>query len=130
MDCDDVTLRFCDGFRGTLTAPGGTVPVGREEGGLQPYNLLLGALGSCFYTTFLGVATKKRLAFTEARLTVSGHKRDEIPMTLDDVEIRMVVIGASDEEGIRKSAELGAEYCSIHATISKVAKMRLSLEFR
>jgi len=129
MDVDVVALHFSDGFRGTLTAPKGTIPIGNEEGGLQPYNLLLGALGSCFYTTFLAIATKKRLIFTEASLTISGHKRDEIPLTLDYVEMKMVVTGASDEEGIRKSAELGTEYCSIHATVSKVAKIKLTVEF-
>jgi putative redox protein len=129
MDVSDVQLRFCDGFKGTLNAPSGAVPIGNEEGGLQPYNLLFGALGSCFFSTFLAIATKKRLTFSEALLTISGRKRDQVPLTLEDVKIRMTVTGASDEAGIRKSAELGAEYCSVHATISKVANIELIVDF-
>ncbi|MFH0993391.1 MAG: OsmC family protein, partial [bacterium] len=84
---------------------------------------------SCFYATFLSVATKKRLTFKEAKLTISGHKRDTIPPMLDQVTIQMTVVGASDESGIRRSAELGAEHCSIHATISKVAAIELNVTF-
>ncbi len=129
MNVDDIELRFAEGFNGQLIAPGGTIAIGGEKGGMQPYHLLFGALGSCFYATFLSVATKKRLTFKEARLTISGHKRDTIPPMLDHVEIHMVVSGASDEKGIRRSAELGAEYCSIHATISKVAEIVLDVSF-
>jgi putative redox protein len=129
MDVEKVTLAFADGFKGTMTASGGSVPIGDAEGGLAPYNLLFGALGSCFYSTFLSIATKKRLTFESASLTITGHKRDEVPPTLDQVEIQMTIVGASNEAGIRRSAELGAQYCSIHATISKVAVVTVVLTF-
>jgi len=129
MDVETVTLDFKDGFQGKLTAPGGTVAIGGTEGGLAPYNLLFGALGSCFYSTFLSIATKKRLTYSTAKLTITGHKRDEVPPTLDHVEIRMEIAGASDEKGILRSAELGASYCSIHATVSKVADIKLAVTF-
>jgi len=129
MDVETVRLEFEDGFKGKLVASGGTVPIGQVVGGLAPYNLLFGALGSCFYSTFLSIAKKKRLTFEKAELTISGHKRDETPPTLDHVEIRLTVTGVVDQIGIRRSAELGAEYCSIHATVSKVAEIRLEVVF-
>jgi putative redox protein len=129
MDVEKVVLNFEDGFKGGMTAPGGSVPIGMTAGGMAPYNLLFGALGSCFYSTFLSIATKKRLTFTKAELEITGHKRDEVPPTLDHVEIKMTVTGASDEQGIKRSVELGAQYCSVHATISKVAEIKIELLF-
>jgi len=129
MDVESVKLAFTDGFKGMMTVASGTVPIGMTEGGVAPYNLLFGALGSCFYSTFLSIVQKKRLTLEKAELTISGHKRDQVPPTLDHVLIHMVITGASDEQGIRRSAELGAEYCSIHATISKVAEIKLEVVF-
>lgn len=129
MDVESVKLEFADGFKGLMTVSSGTVPIGMTEGGVAPYNLLFGALGSCFYATFLSIVQKKRLTLEKADLTISGHKRDTIPPTLDHVLIHMVITGGSDEQGIRRSAELGAEYCSIHATISKVAEVKLEVVF-
>lgn len=129
MNADRVTLVFNPEFQGTLTSPTGTVTLGDQPNGVQPYHLLFGALASCFYATFLGVAHKKRLTFHHVDLTVDGHKRDEIPPTLDHVKISMVIHNGSNEEQLKKSAELGAKYCSIHETISKVATMELDVQF-
>jgi putative redox protein len=41
----------------------------------------------------------------------------------------MVVFNGSDEEKLRKAADLGAKFCSIHETISKVAKIDLVVTF-
>lgn len=129
MDVESIKLAFTDGFKGLMTAPSGTVPIGLTEGGVAPYNLLFGALGSCFYSTFLSIVKKKHLTLEKTELTISGHKRDAVPPTLDHVVIHMAITGASDEQGIRRSAELGAEYCSIHATVSKVAEIKLEVVF-
>lgn len=129
MDADRVTLQFDPDYKGTLTSPTGTVILGDQPNGVEPYHLLFGALASCFYATFLSVAKKKRLTFTHAEMTVDGHKRDEVPPTLDYVKLTLVIHQPSNEEQLRKSAELGAKYCSIHETILKVATIELEVQF-
>ena len=41
----------------------------------------------------------------------------------------MVIKNPSNEQQLLKSAELGAKYCSIYETISKVAKINLEVIF-
>lgn len=129
MNTDLISLSFDSSFTGTMVSPTGTVKLGNQNGGLQPYHLLYGALGSCFYATFLGIVKKKRLSFDKATLEITGTKRDEVPPTLSDVAISMVIFNPSDEKQFIKSAELGAKYCSIHETVSKVANIKLDVVF-
>lgn len=97
--------------------------------GVRPYELLLGALGSCFYATFLSIVEKKRLTYDEVKLDISGTKRTEVPQTLEKVNIKMIITNPSNEQQLLRSAELGAKYCSIYETLSKVAKMNLEVIF-
>lgn len=98
--------------------------------GAKPYDLLLGALGSCFYATFVSITEKKRLTFGEVTLQITGTKRSTVPTTLEHVTIDMTIINPSNEEQIKKSAILGAKYCSIHDMISKVANIDLNISFK
>ena len=129
MAVDAIKLDFTSEFKGTMITPKGEFEIGRYEAGLRPYHMLLGALGSCFYATFLEIIEKKRLTFEGATIEVSGTQRKEIPTTLDYVLIKMTVANASNEEQFTKSAQLGAKYCSIFDTISKVAKIEVIVEF-
>lgn len=129
MAVDNVQLRFDNQFVGELTSPKGTVKIGAQDGGMAPYHLLFGALGSCFYSTFLSIANKRKQTFDDAFIEISGTKRTtEIP-TLESVLIRLVIKNPSDQASLRKCAELGTRFCSIHETISKVAEMHLEVEF-
>jgi len=127
MAVEDIVLEFSNNFSGIMKAPNGSLVIGDD--GFKPYNLLLGALGSCFYATFLSIVKKKRLSFSKADLKVSGRKREEVPTTLEEAKIELTIYGADSEEQFKKCAELGAEYCSIHETISKVANIKLELHF-
>jgi putative redox protein len=129
MAVDNILIQFDPNFVGTMTSPSGSIRLGDQEGGMAPYHLLFGALGSCFYATFLSIAKKKRLTFAKAEIEISGEKRTEVPPTLQHVKIRLVVHNPSDEAGLLKSAHLGAQFCSIHETISKVAQMEHEVQF-
>ena len=129
MHADEVKLSFHDSFVGEMTSPNGHIAIGGQPGAMKPYHLLFGALGSCFYATFLGVAQKKRLTFTHADIVVNGNKREEIPTTLDRVTIDFTITNPSNEDHATKAAELGAKYCSIHETISRVAEITLNVRF-
>lgn len=129
MKADTVKLNFDSNYVGELTSPTGSIKLGSQDNGMKPYHLSFGALASCFYATFLSVAGKMRLTFTDVEIEVSGNKRDETPATLDQVTIQMVVYNGSDETKLKKAADLGAQYCSIHETVSKVAKIELIVTF-
>ena len=129
MYANNVKLFWSNEFHGKLETDTGTLPLGAEMGEFKPYQLLLGALGSCFYSTFLGIAKKKSLKFSEARMEISGKKRDEVPTTLEHVIMKLTVVNASSEKDFLRSAELAAEYCSIHRTIAQVAKIDLEVSF-
>ncbi len=130
MKTDQISMSFDNQFIGTMSSPKGDVKLGSQEQGQSPYHLLYGALGSCFYATFLSVALKMRLTFDKAELKVSGTKRDQSPATLEQVTIDLIVYNPSDETKLEKAAHLGATHCSIHETISKVAEMNLNVEFK
>jgi putative redox protein len=129
MKTDNVQLQFSNTFVGSMTSPSGRVVLGSQPDGIAPYHLLYGAVGSCFYSTFLSVAKKKKLIFKDANLDISGTKRDTIPATLEYLKIVLTIRGGQDEAQLKTSAELGAKYCSIHETISKVAKIDLVVNF-
>lgn len=129
MKVDTVNLKFDSNYIGELTSPTGTIKLGSQENGMKPYHLLFGAIASCFYATFLSVAEKIRVSFTDVDIEVSGNKRDETPATLDQVTIQMVVYNGTDQNKLKRAADLGAQYCSIHETVSKVANIDLVVTF-
>lgn len=130
MKTDSIRLEFKDGFKGTLTSPTSTIPVGRIDNGIQPYHMLYGALGSCFYATFISVAEKMRLEFSRSEIEISGSKRESYPTTLDHVKVELTIYNPSHEEKLTKAAQNGAKYCSIYETLSQVAEMELVVLFK
>lgn len=130
MAVEPVKMTFSDQFVGEMNVEAGPLKIGAQDGGFAPYNLLLGALGACFYSTFLDIVKKKRLTFTGSTLEITGKKREEVPATLETVHIQMVIKNPSDTKQFLRSVELGAKYCSIHETISKVATISIDVEFQ
>lgn len=129
MAIQSVNLNFTNTFKGELIGPKGRVDVGSEKGTLAPYDMLYGALASCLYATFLGIAEKKRIGFESVEFEVSGEKREEVPTILKWVKVRMIIKNAEKEKGLVQAAELGARYCSIYHTLAQIADMELEVEF-
>lgn len=57
----EVRLIFSQEFEGELSTLNTKTAVGSGDGKLRPYDMLLGALGACYYSTFVGIAKKMRL---------------------------------------------------------------------
>lgn len=129
MSSIDISMRFDRAFVGALRTDRGSLPIGKGEGRLTPYELLLGALGSCYYATFVDIANKMRLEYTGATINISGTKREEVPTTLKTATIRFAIQGAASERGFARAAELAANYCSIHHTLQQVAELKTELVF-
>lgn len=124
-----VTMDFEYGFKGTLKAKRGTVPIGIEEGTIEPYDMVFGALGSCLYSTFLDIAVKKKIVYEGVSMKVSGEKRTEVPTTLKTVHVDVVVKNPEKEKGLDQAMRLATEYCSVYQTLSHVAEMSYTLSY-
>ncbi|MGM0496068.1 MAG: OsmC family protein [Bacillota bacterium] len=129
MAYDKINLNWDYDFKGEIISPSGKANLGDSENGLMPYHLLFGALGSCFYATFVSVAKKMRLTFDNASIEVSGKKLDDDSKVIQYLEMNMVIKNPSDKEKLLKSAKLGTQYCSIHELISRTAEIKLNVEF-
>lgn len=123
MSKKDVTLNFKNGFNGEIVAKNATAAIGTKEGQLGAYDMYLGALGSCFYSTFLDVLEKKRISYDKVSIHLTGEKRSEVPAYLQWVNLDITVFNPSNENGLDKIAELASKYCSVYQTTAKVAKM-------
>lgn len=120
-----VNLSFPNEFKGELKTERGVFKLGREEGHLKPYDMLLGALGACFFSTFEGIVKKMKVDFDSAEISVSGEHRDTDPTTLKTVDVKFDFKGVDPENDkkIQKALDLAAKYCSIYNTVSEVAEI-------
>ncbi len=125
----NVGMNFGREFEGELKAARTGAAIGTGEGQLRPYDMLLGALGACYYSTFVDIAKKMRLEYEGASIDISGVKREEVPTTLATVDMVFTIRGDSDQKIFRRAAELAAKYCSVYETVSKVAEIRLDIRF-
>lgn len=130
MAYDNILLNWDYDFKGEIISPTAKVNVGEADNGLYPYHMLFGALGSCFYATFLSVAKKMRLTFDHASIEISGHKSDPNIKILDHIEMNLTIVNPSDKDKLEKSAKLGSQYCSIHELVSKAANIKLNIVFK
>ena len=115
--------------RSTLETDRAVAELGSGSGQFYPYDLLLGALSACFYSTLFDILEKRKETIPSVEIIVSGEKRTEVPTTLEWVKLDIAVTGAVNEKQFLRSVELAAKYCSIHETISKVAKMSHEVKF-
>ncbi len=129
MNKKEIKMKFGSEFLGELIANKGRAAVGIEKDTLEPYDMLFGALGSCYYSTFLDVAKKKRIDFDYAEIHIEGVKRDTPPTTLEWVKVKLDITNSSNNLGLEKAAALAAKYCSVYVTISKVADISWEINF-
>lgn len=124
-------IYFENTFNGKLVVPKGEVQIGDAAGAVGPYDMLLGALAGCLYSTFLDVVEKKKGSFDSVHIHVEGEKREKVPTTLKWVKVTLSIKGAEvkDKPGMEKAAQLAAKYCSIYQTVSQVADMTLEVVF-
>ena len=120
-------ILFQNDFNGVLLNKNKDVLVGYN--GLAPYDMLQGALVTCFHATFLEIITKKRIIIEKARYLVDGIKREDIPTMLKEVKMDIFIKTEAKEEPILKSFELAAKYCSVYNTIAQVANITFRVHF-
>lgn len=113
----------------TLETDRAIVKIGPKEGEVFPYDMLLGALSACFYSTLHEILVKRKSEIPEIEIVVTGQKREKVPTTLEWVNMDITVYGKVAEDQFLRFVDLAAKYCSIHETISKVATMTHQVHF-
>ena len=113
----------------TLENERAIVGIGSKPGEFYPYDLLLGALSACFYYTLYEILEKRKMDIPTIEIIVTGDKRTELPTTLEWVNLEVIVTGKVNEKQFLRYVDLAGKYCSIHETISKVAKMTHEVKF-
>jgi len=106
-----------------------TLRIGSKAGEFAAYDLMLGALSACFHSTLHDILEKRKVEIPTIEIIVTGEKRTEVPTTLEWVNLEITVTGDVDEKQFLRSVDLAAKYCSVHETISKVAKMSHEVKF-
>ena len=104
--------------------------IGGREGQFFPYDLLLGSLSACFHATLRDIHAKSKQEIPSMEIIVTGEKRTENPTTLEWVHMDIAVFDEVDQQKFLRFVDLAAKYCSIHETISKVAKMTHEVIFK
>ncbi|MBN2658468.1 MAG: OsmC family protein [Spirochaetales bacterium] len=128
-----ITIEFRDGFQGlSVNSNGKTLKVGIDD--WRPYEMFHTALASCMYSTFLDVINKKKLDYEKVALTVDSRKKDEIPSSIEKIDIEFKIFGADkeDEKTVKKfikSQDLAAKYCSMHNTLKDIVNITSKVEF-
>ena len=126
-----VTLEFSMPFKGMGQNKNGyRVEIDEGEKGAEPYDLLLMSLGSCLYSTFEDIISKKKLDFETLNIDVTGEKRTETPTTLKYCNIVFrTKTNLKNKEAFIKSMRLACKYCSIYNTLAHVAEMQSEIVF-
>ncbi|MGM0431743.1 MAG: OsmC family protein [Spirochaetota bacterium] len=106
-----------------------TITIGRGQDAFVPYDLLLGALESCLFSTFNDVVQKMHLSYEQVDMEVFSEKRDADVATLETCSVQVSVTGGSDERKLRRAFDIATRYCSVYQTISKVASMNWDITF-
>lgn len=98
---------------------------GGEDGGPQPLELLLIALGSCTGMDVISILRKKRQKVTHYSVNVYANQALEHPRTYTEILVEHVVRGENvDPAAVARAIELSiTKYCPVHALLSRATRV-------
>lgn len=103
-----------------------------HEGVWTPEHLFVGAINSCFMTTFLAIAENSKLDFQEFDSKATGRleKRDDVGlmMTLVVLRPRLTIRNARDEDRAFRILQKAERHCLIANSVK--TQIRLEPEIR
>lgn len=129
MSTVSTIVTFNHAFNGQLQSPNGST-IAISESQIRPYDMVLGGLVACFHHTFLEVLQKKRQQVERVEYQVEGKKREEVPATLELIQMKIAVYGVSGKEQAAKCFELAKKYCSVYQTLSHVAQIEVIVTYQ
>lgn len=125
-------VRFVDGmqFVGSADSGHGVVmdapqPVGGNNTGSKPMELLLMGLGGCTGMDVISIMRKKKQDVAGLEINVFGKQAEEHPHKYTSLQIEYVVKGRNiSEDALQRAIQLSLEkYCSVGATLSGTAEI-------
>jgi putative redox protein len=134
-----IVVRNTGGYKAEIIAGNHTtfadepISFGGTDQGPNPYDLLVGALGSCTAITLRMYAERKQwpLEHVTVRLEHSRiHAEDEKvcedqPVRLDQVDLKLELTGPLSAEQQARLREIAGK-CPLHRTLSAGVKIRIS----
>ncbi len=108
----------------------GSQEFGGSNAGSTPKELLLMSLAGCTASDVVPILRKKRVPFTDFKINVTAHDREEHPRILTDVHVEYVVYGDDiNPADLERAIELSTtKYCSVSAILR--ASVPLTHSFR
>ncbi len=112
-------IDYHKGFHGTYQIGDQTLIIGKKD--IMPYDMTYGAIASCLFATFLGIAKKKDIYVRDAHVSIDGKKRKKTPTTLEYISIRVTVDTDADEEAVKECMGQALLECSMVQTFALIA---------
>ena len=119
-------LYYHDGFHGSYQIGNQTLSIGKDA--IMPYDMTYGAIASCLYAAYLGIAKAKDVYVRNAHVSIDGRKRTTVPTTLEYLSIHMVVDTDAEEEAVKACMDQAILNCSMVQTFARVAEIDYSVE--
>src|SRR3990172_7389906 len=108
------------------------LPIGEDEVGCRPMELLLFSLAGCSAVDVLAILKKKRQKVTGFEIKVNSDRSPEHPRRLTSISLNYIVEGKEiDPAAVERAIELSlTKYCSVHAPLTESVPIRSAYEIR
>ncbi len=99
---------------------GASKELGGEGKDYRPMQLMLLALASCSSFDIVAIFKKKKLAFSDFKITAKGKRREEIPNIFTEIKLHYSVKVNLNGETFAKYIDLALnKYCSVRAMLQE-----------
>ncbi|MBP7999260.1 MAG: OsmC family protein [Chloroflexi bacterium] len=116
-------------FSGTA-ATGFVVPMGSDDDGFRPMELLLVSLAGCTGMDVISILQKKRQDVTDFQVQIDSDRATDHPKVFTHIRVHYVVRGRNiDPKAVERAVELSKDkYCSVSAMLSQAAQVNHTFE--